>query len=64
MTEHIARQFDNLRRQIATLESRLQATTTKDISLVCLVTTWSGSPKAGALQAFLTSVETTTEIGS
>jgi hypothetical protein len=64
MAEQIARQFDDLRRQIETLESRLQATTAKDLSLVSLVPTWSGSPKAGPLQAFLTSVETTVEVGS
>jgi hypothetical protein len=64
MAEQTARQFNDIRRQIATSESRLQATTTKDLSLVSLVPTWSDSPKAGPLRAFLTSVVTTAEIGS
>jgi hypothetical protein len=33
-------------------------------SFIILVPTWSGSPEAGPLQAFLTSVETTSELGS
>jgi hypothetical protein len=64
MAEQTTRQFDDLGRQIATLESCLQTTTTKDLSLVSLVTTLSGSPEEGPLQAFVTSGETTAEIGS
>jgi hypothetical protein len=56
-------EIDTLRKQIATLQARLD-TTAKDMSLVTLIQTWSGTAKSVPLQGFINSVETTADIGN
>jgi hypothetical protein len=56
-------EIELLKRQIATLQARLD-TTAKDMSLVSLIQTWSGTAKSVPLQGFINSVETTADIGN
>jgi hypothetical protein len=56
-------EIEALKKQIATLQARLD-TTAKDMSLVSLIQTWSGTAKSVPLQGFINSVETTADIGN
>jgi hypothetical protein len=56
-------EMDAQKKQIATLQARLD-TTAKDMSLVTLIQTWSGTAKSVPLQGFINSVETTADIGN
>jgi hypothetical protein len=55
-------ELEQLRRQVATLQARLE--TTKDRSLVTLIQNWSGTTKSYPLPGFINSVETTAELGN
>jgi hypothetical protein len=55
--------MEALKKQIATLQARLD-TTAKDMSLVSLIQTWSGTAKSVPLQGFINSVQTTADIGN
>jgi hypothetical protein len=57
-------EIETLKRELAALKAQLTETMPKDLSLVSLIPSWTGTSASCDLQKFLNSVDTTADLGN